>query len=64
MDDKHTHKYTDVELLQIKRVQKNYEGTAGDKSILVRTCTCGKQKAFEIGNTKDMEELLAKIKKG
>lgn len=61
MKEKHEHVYTEISLFRIVRVHKNYQGTAGDKAILYRKCTCGKGKAFEYGAYKDMQALLKKL---
>lgn len=53
----HEHDYSTIELIRITRVQKNYQGTAGDKALLIRKCTCGKFIAFEYGNYRDMKDL-------
>jgi hypothetical protein len=58
----HTHKPTGVHLMRITNVQKDYQGTSGDRAILFRKCTCSKQLAFEYGSFKDMKALAAELK--
>jgi len=57
MNEKHEHNYETIELFRIVKVHKNYAGTAGDKAILYRKCSCGKGQAFEYGKYTDMKAL-------
>lgn len=41
----------------IKKLQKNYNGNPGDKTILYHECACGEKHAFEYGSTEHMREL-------
>ena len=64
MNNVHFHNYTTPKIIRITKVQHNYTGTAGDKAILVRECSCKKYEAFDYGNFKVMVERLKEIKDG
>ena len=60
--DTHAHKYEKVELLRITRIDNDkYLGTAGDKSILLRSCECGEKLAFDYGAHRKMKERLDRV---
>lgn len=61
-EEKHTHQYKKVELLKITPIDNIlYSGTPGDKSFLIRRCSCGKAEAFDYGRTSEMEEKLKSL---
>lgn len=59
----HKHSYTDLKMFRLLEVQKDYNGTTGDKAILTRACSCGTEKAFEMGKYKDMVALYESLSK-
>lgn len=55
LNGKHIHVFITLAINPIKRVQKNYYGTPGDKAFLTRKCKCGKVQPISYGATESME---------
>lgn len=59
----HEHSFKKIELLRITVIDNpKYSGSMGDKALLVRTCECGADKAFEMGEYKAMLELQQQLR--
>lgn len=54
----HEHDLRTIGLIRIMEVHKDYNGTAGDKALLVRKCSCGYSKAVEMGSYSAMQKQL------
>lgn len=60
--DIHKHTFEKPELLRINIIKNpNYNGAAGDKALLVRTCECKKQQAFDYGPYQEMRMSLRRL---
>lgn len=59
----HIHEYVDLEADKIVRIDNpQYNGAAGDKTILSRKCECGAKRAFDYGSTEHMREVWKRFK--
>lgn len=59
--DVHEHRFTKPELVRITKIDNDkYQGIAGDKAFLMRSCVCGKREAYDYGAYKEMEAKLPK----
>ncbi len=65
MKNVHMHSYKKIELIPINTIENNhYEGSAGDKAFLMKSCECGDKLAFDYGATKQMKINLKNLGRG